>query len=161
MPAEKMSLAGTSGAAARTGWSGPREVNTRQKRGEIGIDDAARALQTTALGGAGDERIRVWRRGAVGIRKQARRVQCGIHDTKRIVLGQKRVLKIDPCLQVVHALHVGKLGMQTCVRQAAALADGVALQIRCQVRKRILAGVIVELILTEERADGKSGFRAD
>ena len=92
-------------------------------------------------------RIRV--RGAIGI--EAHRVQCRIHNSEGVILGEERLLVRDSSLYVVDAFHVGKFGANAGISESPVLSDGFLLKIeRTKIGERIVAGVVVELIVADE-----------
>src|SRR5271154_674230 len=91
-------------------------------------------------------------RGPVGV--EADGVQCGIHNSEGIVLGEERLFVHDSGLDIVNAFHDGKLGMSTGVGQRAVLIGGFLLKVRrAEVGEWIVAAVVVELVTPNEPAE--------
>ena len=95
-------------------------------------------------------------RGSVGI--EAHGVQCGIHNSEGVVLGEERLFVDDPGLDVVNAFHDGELGMSTGVGECAILIGSFLLKIGgAEVGERIVAAVVVELVTPDKPAEREHG----
>src|SRR5271169_3030133 len=91
-------------------------------------------------------------RGSVGV--EADGVQCGIHNSEGIVLGEERLFVHDSGLDIVNAFHDGKLGVSTSVGQRAVLIGGFLLKVRrAEVGEWIVAAVVVELVAADKPAE--------
>ena len=74
---------------------------------------------------------------------------------KLIISREESLLIGGSRLQVVNTFHVGNIGTHSHVRKPAVLGQCFLLEIRGEIGKWIVAGIIVELIMPHERAQRK------
>src|SRR6202043_3471456 len=97
-------------------------------------------------------------RSAGGI--DAGRVVGGVDDAELVVLAQESLRVVAADLDVVDALHVGQVGVDTGVRQGALLRDRGGLD-GAEIGERVVAGVVVVEVLTHVGAEVEDGVSVE
>ena len=85
-----------------------------------------------------------------------------VDDAQGVVFAQEGLLVDRADFDVVDALHIGVVGVDSGVGEGAVLADGLVLQIgRAEVGKGIAAGVVVIGVLADIGSEVEDGVCAD